>query len=78
MCLAKILAVAVSACIIHTVVGWSDIAGALTYENEHHVFQGCNRENGWHHAASADLVHWEGDHLSACGLPKPLLPRRMN
>ena len=33
--------------------------GALTYQNTHHVFQGCPGDGGWHHAASHDLVHWE-------------------
>lgn len=39
--------------------GWHDIAGALTVQGTHHVFQGCPADNGWHHAASTDLVHWE-------------------
>ena len=39
--------------------GWHDIAGAFTYAGVHHVFQGCPADGGWHHAASADLVHWE-------------------
>eukprot|EP00937_MAST-01D_sp_MAST-1D-sp2_P000381 g381.t1 len=34
--------------------GWHDIAGALTNNGVHHVFQGV----GWNHATSTDLVHW--------------------
>ena len=34
--------------------GWHDVAGALTHNNIHHVFQG----EGWNHATSEDLVHW--------------------
>jgi len=45
------------ACLHHN--GWHDIAGALTFKGTHHVFQGCPEANGWHHAASSDLVHWE-------------------
>jgi hypothetical protein len=40
--------------------GWHDIAGALSHRGTHHVFQGCPHSHGWHHAASTDLVHWEG------------------
>jgi hypothetical protein len=38
--------------------GWHDVAGALTFEGEHHVFQGCPASAGWSHSASSDLVHW--------------------
>eukprot|EP01052_Picozoa_sp_SAG31_P043254 SAG31_NODE_7147_length_1776_cov_1.202743_2_plen_175_part_00 len=50
---------------------WHDIAGALTHDGVHHVFQGCPRgssgpkgsaisgADGWHHAGSTDLVHWD-------------------
>eukprot|EP00729_Bicosta_minor_P016635 gene16635-32831_t len=48
-------------CIVH---GWADVAGALTYKDEHHVFQGCPKYHGWHHAASADLVHWQDRGIS--------------
>ena len=46
--------------------GWHDVAGALTFKGEHHVFQGCPTSGGWSHAASSDLVHWEdrGIHIS--------------
>ena len=49
------------------VVAWNDIAGALTYKDKHHVFQGCPGRGGWHHAASTDQVHWEnrGIHVKA-------------
>jgi hypothetical protein len=48
-------------------VAWNDIAGALTYKGTHHVFQGCPRNGGWHHAASTDQVHWQdrGIHVKA-------------
>lgn len=39
--------------------GWHDIAAALTVNGTHHVMQGCPGNNGWHHAASTDLVHWQ-------------------
>ena len=39
--------------------GWHDIAGALTFDEKHHVFQGCPNGGGWSHATSRDLVHWE-------------------
>ena len=48
--------------------GWHDIAGALTHQGVHHVFQGCphfpggslaDLSGGWHHASSPDLVHWQ-------------------
>ena len=39
--------------------GWHDMAGALTHNGEHHVFQGCPASLGWSHSASSDLVHWE-------------------
>lgn len=47
--------------------GWHDVAGALTFKGTHHVFQGCPHDNGWSHAASTDLVHWEdrGIHVKA-------------
>lgn len=35
--------------------GWHDIAGALTHNGVHHIFQGT----GWNHAVSTDLVHWK-------------------
>eukprot|EP00756_Hemistasia_phaeocysticola_P052942 Hpha_TRINITY_DN28274_c0_g1::TRINITY_DN28274_c0_g1_i1::g.116785::m.116785 len=38
--------------------GWHDIAGAFTLGTEHHVFQGCPGDGGWHHASSTDLVTW--------------------
>ena len=46
--------------------GWHDVAGALTFQATHHVFQGCPASGGWSHAASSDLVHWEdrGIHVS--------------
>ena len=31
---------------------------ALTFQGEHHVFQGCPASAGWSHSASSDLVHW--------------------
>ena len=47
------------------VAGWNDMTGALSYQGQHHVFQGCagggqpgSAAKGWHHASSADLVHW--------------------
>ena len=39
--------------------GWHDIAGALTFNDEHHIFQGCPASLGWSHSVSKDLVHWE-------------------
>eukprot|EP00750_Incisomonas_marina_P028469 INCI6732.1.p1 GENE.INCI6732.1~~INCI6732.1.p1 ORF type:complete len:230 (+),score=29.60 INCI6732.1:201-890(+) len=47
--------------------GWHDVAGALTFKNHHHVFQGCPESGGWSHAHSVDLVHWDdrGIHVSA-------------
>jgi len=48
---------------------WHDVAGALTYDGLHHVFQGCvTYLGGWHHAVSTDMVHWE---------EKPGAPRRI-
>jgi hypothetical protein len=38
--------------------GWHDVAGALTFKGEHHVFQGCPASLGWSHSVSTDLVHW--------------------
>jgi hypothetical protein len=38
--------------------GWHDMAAALTFEGEHHTFQGCPASLGWQHSVSADLVHW--------------------
>eukprot|EP00935_MAST-01C_sp_MAST-1C-sp1_P000043 g43.t1 len=38
--------------------GWHDVAGALSWKDTHHVFQGCPGDGGWHHSASKDLVHW--------------------
>ena len=35
--------------------GWHDVAGAITHNSVHHVFQGT----GWNHATSVDLVHWK-------------------
>ena len=35
--------------------GWHDVAGAITHDSVHHVFQGT----GWNHATSIDLVHWK-------------------
>lgn len=35
--------------------GWHDIAGAITHNGVHHVYQGP----GWNHANSTDLVHWQ-------------------
>ena len=35
--------------------GWHDIAGAITHNGVHHVYQGT----GWNHAFSTDLVHWQ-------------------
>ena len=32
--------------------GWHDVAGAITYDSVHHVFQGT----GWNHASSIDLA----------------------
>ena len=34
--------------------GWHDIAGALTHNGVHHIYQGT----GWNHALSHDLVKW--------------------
>lgn len=34
---------------------WHDVAGALTHKGVHHVWQG----QGWNHAFSSDLVHWQ-------------------
>ena len=39
--------------------GWHDVAGALTFQGVHHVFQGCPASKGWSHSASTDLVHWQ-------------------
>eukprot|EP00656_Telonema_subtile_P006023 TRINITY_DN12768_c0_g2_i1.p1 TRINITY_DN12768_c0_g2~~TRINITY_DN12768_c0_g2_i1.p1 ORF type:complete len:507 (+),score=67.93 TRINITY_DN12768_c0_g2_i1:174-1694(+) len=39
--------------------GWHDMAGALSFKGEHHVFQGCPASFGWSHSVSTDLVHWE-------------------
>lgn len=43
--------------------GWHDIAGALSFQGTHHVFQGCpyTGARGWAHTSSTDLVHWK-DH----------------
>jgi hypothetical protein len=39
--------------------GWHDIAGAITHNEVHHIYQGT----GWNHAYSEDLVHWQtGSH----------------
>ena len=35
--------------------GWHDIAGAITHNGVHHIYQGT----GWNHAHSDDLVHWQ-------------------
>lgn len=35
--------------------GWHDIAGAMSIDGVHHVYQGW----GWNHAISEDLVHWK-------------------
>ena len=35
--------------------GWHDIAGAVTHNGVHHIYQG----QGWNHASSVDLVHWQ-------------------
>ena len=35
--------------------GWHDIAGAITHNGLHHIYQGT----GWNHAFSGDLVHWQ-------------------
>ena len=35
--------------------GWHDIAGAITNNGVHHIYQGT----GWNHAFSTDLVHWQ-------------------
>jgi len=35
--------------------GWHDIAGAITHNGVHHIYQGT----GWNHAYSEDLVHWQ-------------------
>eukprot|EP00937_MAST-01D_sp_MAST-1D-sp2_P007435 g7435.t1 len=35
--------------------GWHDIAGAITHNGVHHIYQGT----GWNHANSTDLVHWQ-------------------
>lgn len=35
--------------------GWHDVAGCITHDKVHHVFQGT----GWNHAMSDDLVHWK-------------------
>ncbi len=35
--------------------GWHDIAGAITHNSVHHIYQGT----GWNHAFSTDLVHWQ-------------------
>eukprot|EP00729_Bicosta_minor_P013435 gene13435-8674_t len=35
--------------------GWHDIAGAITHNGVHHIYQGT----GWNHAHSTDLVHWQ-------------------
>lgn len=34
--------------------GWHDIAGAITLNGVHHIYQG----QGWNHAISKDLVTW--------------------
>ena len=39
--------------------GWHDVAGALTLNGGHHIFQGCPASLGWSHSFSEDLVHWE-------------------
>ncbi len=40
--------------------GWHDIAGALTVDGVHHVFQGCpNSSGGWSHASSTNVVNWQ-------------------
>jgi hypothetical protein len=38
---------------------WHDMAGALTFNGIHHVFQGCPASGGWSHSRSVDLVHWQ-------------------
>eukprot|EP00937_MAST-01D_sp_MAST-1D-sp2_P000575 g575.t1 len=35
--------------------GWHDVAGAITHNGVHHIYQGT----GWNHAFSKDLVHWQ-------------------
>ena len=35
--------------------GWHDVAGAVTHNGIHHIYQGT----GWNHAFSADLIHWQ-------------------
>ena len=40
---------------VSTVGGWHDIAGAITHNGIHHIYQGT----GWNHAFSGDLVHWQ-------------------
>ena len=35
--------------------GWHDIAGAITHNGVHHIYQGT----GWNHAHSTDLIHWQ-------------------
>ena len=35
--------------------GWHDVAGAITHNGVHHIYQGT----GWNHAQSVDLVHWK-------------------
>lgn len=37
--------------------GSRDISGAITLNGTHHSWQLC--AEGWHHATSKDLVHWE-------------------
>ena len=39
---------------VSSTLGWHDIAGAITRQGIHHVFQG----SGWNHACSRDLVSW--------------------
>ena len=40
--------------VVSTISGWHDIAGAITHNGVHHIYQGT----GWNHAQSRDLVTW--------------------
>ena len=40
---------------VYAAGNWHDIAGAITHNGVHHIYQGT----GWRHHVSRDLVHWQ-------------------
>ena len=55
--------------------GWHDVAGALTFKGEHHIFQGCPVSQGWSHSFSKVSLHYPHTTppSSNAHLPPPLL-----